>query len=251
MKLTVKQLSQTAGISNRTLHYYDEIGLLRPAETGDNGYRYYDDANVLRLQQIMFYKELGLPLENIRDILDDPHFDTLQALQEHKAALKQKFHRIRSLIATVEKTLKHIKGEQAMTKHELFKGFTSKEEERKVQKEAEKRYNPELVKQSYRNWNSYSDDEKSAIMDRGNEIFHKIAGLMDQGIAAPEVQEQVDAYFQYINTYYYDCTLEIFRGLGSLYVDSPDFRANFDKIHPDLAQFCKDAFAYYCDQQEK
>ncbi|MCF7797656.1 MAG: MerR family transcriptional regulator [Candidatus Marinimicrobia bacterium] len=251
MKLTVKQLSQTAGISIRTLHYYDEIGLLHPAETGKNGYRYYHEANLLRLQQIMFYKELGLPLEKIGEILDDPHFDTLQALQEHKVALQQKFHRIQSLIATVENTIKHVEGEKIMTKHELFKGFSSKEEERKVQQEAEKRYNPELVKQSYRNWNSYSDDEKTAIMDRGNEIFRKIAESMEQGIDSPAVQEQVDAYFQYINTYYYDCSLEIFRGLGSLYVDSPDFRANFDKMHPDLAPFCRDAFAHYCDAREK
>ena len=208
---------------------------------------------MLRLQQILFYKELGLPLTDIRDILDDPDFDTLGALREHQSALRRKSERITELIATIDKTIHHLQGDKQImaNKHELFKGFSSKEEERKVQQEAEKRYNPELVKQSYRNWNSYSEEEKSAILDRGNEIFRKIAELMDQGVATSEVQEQVDAYFQYINTYYYDCTLEIFRGLGSLYVDSPDFRANFDKIDPDLAQFCKDAFAYYCDQKEK
>src|SRR5438552_18719729 len=110
MDLTVKRLSKLAGVSVRTLHFYDEIGLLRPGRVGANGYRYYGQAALLRLQQILFYKELGLSLEEIADVLDQPGFDVAQALVAHRRALTERVGRLRRLIETVDQTTAYLKG---------------------------------------------------------------------------------------------------------------------------------------------
>ncbi|HEX7975780.1 MAG TPA: MerR family transcriptional regulator [Anaerolineales bacterium] len=99
MGYTVKQLSGLAGVSARTLHYYDEIGLLHPEQVGQNGYRYYGEGSLLRLQQILFYKELDLSLQEIREILDQPDFDLVRALESHRTALQRRQRRLDRLIA--------------------------------------------------------------------------------------------------------------------------------------------------------
>src|SRR5690349_16977752 len=114
MDLTVKRLSRLAGVSVRTLHFYDEIGLLRPARVGANGYRYYGQTALLRLQQILFYKELGLSLEEIAEVLDRPGFDVAAALLEHRRALEQRLGRLHRLIATVDQTIAYLKGDTVM-----------------------------------------------------------------------------------------------------------------------------------------
>src|SRR5512139_3903243 len=110
---TVKQLSRMAGITPRTLHYYDEIGLLKPSRVGANGYRYYGDDALLRLQQILLYRELDMPLEDIKQIMGRRDFDVLNALQEHKQELGKRIVRLERLIATVDRTIDHLKGNNA------------------------------------------------------------------------------------------------------------------------------------------
>jgi DNA-binding transcriptional MerR regulator len=123
MRYTVKQLASLAGVTNRTLHYYDHIGLLQPGAHGYNGYRYYGDEALLRLQQILFYRELGFSLEQIKGILEDPNFDLLQALQAHRLALLERIQQSNRLIETVDRTIKHIKGEIIMSKKDFYSGF--------------------------------------------------------------------------------------------------------------------------------
>jgi DNA-binding transcriptional MerR regulator len=108
MEYTVKRLSKLAGVSVRTLHFYDEIGLLRPARVAANGYRYYGDAALLRLQQILFYKELGLSLDEIAEVLDQPEFDVARALEAHRRALQQRLSRLRRLMTTVDQTIAYL-----------------------------------------------------------------------------------------------------------------------------------------------
>ena len=135
MVYTVKQLADLAGVSRRTLHYYDEIDLLKPSEKADNGYRYYDDAAVLRLQQILFFRELGLSLDEIGTAVDAPDFDILQALQTHRQALEQKAKRLDSLIQTIDKTIDHLEGNIEMSTNEFFTGF-DEETQKAYEKEA-------------------------------------------------------------------------------------------------------------------
>ena len=125
---TVKQLSSLAGVSVRTLHYSDEIGLLKPSAVGRNSYRYYDDDALFRLQQILFFRELDLDLMQIKAILDDKHFDRVTALQTHRRQLTEKIDRLQALIATVDNTILHLVGEVTMSKKRIFQGFDKEQE---------------------------------------------------------------------------------------------------------------------------
>ena len=126
MEYTVNKLSKLAGISARTLRYYDEIGILKPARINSSGYRIYGQSEVNLLQQILFYKELGMPLENIKDIITDPTFDGNQALIEHHHKLLEKRKQLDLLILNIEKTIASVKGEIKMTDKEKFEGFKEK-----------------------------------------------------------------------------------------------------------------------------
>jgi DNA-binding transcriptional MerR regulator len=124
MKLyTVKQVARLSGVTVRTLHHYDQVGLLKPAQVGENGYRYYGREELLRLQQILFHRELELPLEAIADVLDRPGFDRLGALKQHRKTLSTKAARYRKLIQTLDRTLAALEGEHEMKDEDLYQGF--------------------------------------------------------------------------------------------------------------------------------
>src|SRR5512140_757626 len=125
---TVKQLSKLAGVTPRTLHHYDEIGLLKPSRVGENGYRYYGEESVLQLQQILLYRELDLPLEDIKRILGRRDFDVLSALEQHKAELARRIRRLERLTVTVEDTILHLKGKKEMSKKQYFEGFSEEQQ---------------------------------------------------------------------------------------------------------------------------
>ena len=146
---TVKELSSLAGVSVRTLHYYDQIGLLSPARIAQNGYRQYDDAALLRLQQILFYRELDFKLKDIKELLDAPDFEQVSALESHWDALWSRLARTERLIRTVEDTISHLKGEKEMSKKALFQAF-SEEQQEKYAKQAEEKYDPATVRRSNR-----------------------------------------------------------------------------------------------------
>src|SRR5579859_5875851 len=169
MDLTVKRLSKLAGVSVRTLHFYDEIGLLRPGRVGANGYRYYGQPALLRLQQILFYKELGLSLEEIAEVLDQPEFDVATALEDHRRALEQRLGRLRRLIDTVDRTIAYLKGDTNMDNQELFAAF-SDEQQAEYEKEAEARWG-QGVRDSARKWKAYSAAQKAQIKTEGEAVY--------------------------------------------------------------------------------
>lgn len=117
---TIKQVSKIAGITPRTLRHYDNIGLFKPSHIGDNGYRYYGEDSLLRLQQILLYRELGMPLENIKKVIESSDFDVMNALEGHKADLLKRIEQIRKLVKTVEHTISHLRGEREMSSEQLF-----------------------------------------------------------------------------------------------------------------------------------
>jgi len=246
MGYTVKQLSDMAGVSPRTLHYYDEIGLLKPANYGANGYRYYDDKAILRLQQILFFKELDFKLDEIQAIMDSPAFDLVDALQAHKSALQQRVARLTHLIHTVDQTIQHVKGECAMSEHELFDGF-SEEQQQAYAKEAEQRWGDEVV-QSNKLWNSYPAEKKARILAEGKAIYRDLKALILAGKShdSREVQAIIGRWHAHLR-YFYEPSVERLRGLAELYVNDPAFAANFRKIHPELPEFLQRAIPYYCD----
>jgi DNA-binding transcriptional MerR regulator len=242
---TVKQLANLAGVSIRTLHYYDEITLLTPTSVGENGYRYYDDSAVLRLQQILFYRELGLELRQIQGILDNPEFELVTALLSHRRVLSGRIHRLLTLITTIDRTIRHIKGEEPMSNKQIFGGF-SEEEEKRYTEEAAQLYGEEPVRQSAKLWNSYSAEKKDQIKAEGGAIYRDLVAAMSGGPKSAETQAILVRWHQHLR-YFYEPTVEILRGLGHLYNQSPEFNANFQAMHPDLPPFLEEAIGHYCD----
>src|SRR5271169_4696512 len=123
MAYTVKKLSELSGVTVRTLHFYEEIALLKPAYYGSNGYRYYEEKQLLELQQILFFKELGFTLKQIRKVLGRSDFDQLAALHSHRQALRREWEKTGRLIKTIDKTIKHLNGKKKMKDKEFFGGF--------------------------------------------------------------------------------------------------------------------------------
>lgn len=255
MVYKVKEVSDIVGISVRTLHHYDQIGLLKPESVSPAGYRLYTAHDLEKLQQILFFKELGFSLEDTGKIINSPGFDRRRALETHKELLMKKRERLDEIIRSVEKTIQSIEGGLDMDKKEMFKAFDMSEIEKHQEKYAEEtkqRYgHTDAYKESQQKTSKYTKEDWAAVMARGNAIYQKIADRMDRGPADPEVQEAVAEWRQHITDSFYNCTLEIFRGLGDLYVSDERFTANIDKIKPGLAAFLREAMHIYCDNMEK
>jgi DNA-binding transcriptional MerR regulator len=250
----VKEVADMAGVSVRTLHHYDQIGLLQPEAVTPAGYRLYTDKNLERLQQILFFKEIGFTLQEIKSMLDSPGFDRTQALRAHRELLLAKKKRLEEIIRTVEKTLSSIEGGIDMDKEEMFDAFDMseiKKHQEKYAEEARRMYGKEIVEETEKRTSAYTENDWAAIMARWGEIYHKIIAVMDRGPADPQVQEAVGELRQHITDNFYTCTLEIFRGLGDLYVEDERFTANIDKYKEGLSKFLREAMHIYCDNQEK
>lgn len=245
---TVKQLSQLAGVSVRTLHYYDEIGLLKPSSVGENGYRHYSDENLFRLQQILFFREMDLDLLQIKKILDNKQFDSITALQSHRQMLQEKVTRLQTLIQTVDTTIMHLIGEVNMSKKKIFEGF-SEEKQKQYEQQAMKEYGEDSVRQSIKLWNSYTEAQKEQIKQEGSAIYLDLAANMGKGIESLEVQATLGRWHQHLR-HFYEPSLEVLRGLGNSYNEHPDFNATFTAIHPDLPAFLQKAITYYVDVLE-
>lgn len=250
MLYTIKQLADLAGVTVRTLHHYDQIHLLKPSQVAKNGYRYYAEAEVMRLQQILFYREMGLELAQIKAILDNPNFDSVEALRSHRASLLAQKDRLNALIETLDNTLDHLSGARMMSKKELFRGFTP-EEQKEIEREVRLQYDPAIVKESFQRWGSYAAVQREVIMEEGNALYAEIATAIDAQRTpdSPHVQDLLVRWHKHIR-YFYEPTLEILRGLGELYNMDERFKANFDRLHPNLAEYMREAITVYVDALE-
>jgi DNA-binding transcriptional MerR regulator len=246
MAYTVKQISKIAGVSVRTLHYYDEIGLLRPTSKASNGYRLYERGALIRLQQILFYRELDFSLKKIHRIMENPDFDLISALEDHKKALEDRIDRLESIIITVDDTIEHLKGKKTMTDKDLFKPF-SEEEQEKYALEAEQLYDPEIVRASNRLWKTYSKEKKTQILAEGSNVYIDMVAAMPKGAASFEVQLCVERWRKHID-HFWTPSLEQLVGLAEGYNIHPGFKKNFDKIDPKLAEFMLEAVKIYVDK---
>ena len=238
-----------AGVTPRTLHHYDDIGLLKPSRVGENGYRYYGEDALLKLQQILFYRELDFPLEEIRRIMGRHDFDLVGALQSHRAALQIKVARLDQLLITVDDTIQHIKGEKLMSQKGLFKGFSEQEQE-KLAQEAEQKYDPKTVRESNRKWKAYPEAKKAAILEEGNLIYRGMIAAMPKGASSAEVQEIVERWRSHMN-YFWTPNLDQLLGLAGMYNDDAKFRSNFDAMHPNLAEFMREAVTVYVGKRKQ
>jgi len=243
---TVSQLAKMAGVSVRTLHHYDHIGLLKPASRTSAGYRRYGEQELLRLQQILFFRELDFPLGEIRDILDDPAFDQVEALKNHRRLLQRRAERLARLLKTVDKTIQRLmEDDMGMTDEELYEGFTKEQIER-YKREARERFDPALVQESERRVSKMSKAQWKALKQEGDDVTHQIAELADRSPGDPEVQGLIARHHAMIEQFY-PASADVYRGLGQLYAEHAEFRKFYDKYRPGLSDFLKEAMAYYAD----
>ena len=236
---TVKELADIASISPRTLRYYGAIGLLVPDRQRENRYRLYRHAHLLKPQQILFFRELGFSLEQIKDMLEQPGFDMRAALFAHRARLEKRRERIDQLITTIDKTVQLIKGEQNMSDKELYMGF-SEEKQKEYEKEIRENYGEEPLETSMRNWNSLTKQQQKEKIAQGKQLHQRIADAMPLGYDSPGVMVLIlDMQF------FYEISLERYEALEHMYNEDPRFRATYEAVAPGLAAFMEKTISHF------
>ena len=240
MKMQIKEFAYFTGVRVRTLHYYDEIGLLTPAQVDKStGYRYYDENSLLRMQEILFYRELDFSLKSIQEILSSPHYDKRKALKEQKSLLILKKERLERLISAIDGAMK---GEIVM------KAFDNTEFE-KHKAEAKKKWgNTAAYKEHTEKTRDYSKQKWNDLASGMDAIMAEFATAMKTGAApdSSEAQGLVQKLQSHISENYYHCTREILAGLGQMYVADDRFRNNIDKHANGTAAFICQAITAYC-----
>ena len=241
-KFSVKQLAELAGISVRTLHHYDEIGLLKPTIRTEAKYRYYSKEDLLRLQQIMFYRELDIPLAQIGEILDDENFNVHDALVQHKKELQKRKKRMGELIATIDNTIKQLKN-TTMNYNEMYKGFTTEQAEA-YEKEAKERWGHERVEESKARASKLSPEQMDKLRREPDEINVEMAKLMHLPVSDEKVQQLIKWHFAWVGNFY-EVSPEIYKCLGEMYVSDERFKANYEKHKEGLAEYFREAMLYF------
>lgn len=243
---TVKEVSKLTGISVRTLHYYDEIGLLKPTRINSAGYRFYDGEALSRLQQILFFRDLDFPLKEIRDILNNPSFDPRAALENHRRLLFMKRSRINELIRLVDRTLK---GESKLS-FEEFDESNIEKAQRQYAEEAKSRWgNTDAYRENAEKTSAYRPQDWKRIQVEAEQLYRKFAENMKKGPENPAVQELVKDWQAMITKNFYQCTDSILAGLGEMYANDPRFQKNINQYGEGLAEFMSNAIRAYCGKK--
>lgn len=248
--MKVKEVADLVGISVRTLHYYDQAGLLTPGGRTESGYRLYSDKDLETLQQILFFRELGFPLKKIKEIIGSPSFDRQEALQLHRKILLERRKRIDKMIATIDKTTQYVKGEIHMSNKEKFEGFEFSRNP--YEKEARERWGNEAVDKSNAKLRNISEIERKAMGEKMNAIYRKLSELKNTSPESDEAQAAIKEWYDFLNHntgHHY--SLDAFKGLGQMYVEDKRFTNNIDKFGDGLAEFMRDAMAIYADKNKK
>ncbi len=249
MEYTVQALARLAGVSSRTIRYYDEIGILKPARVNSSGYRIYGPAEVDRLQQILFYRELGVSLDVIREIMLSDDYDGIAALREHREKLLEKRRQLDVLISTVEKTIKASEGRIVMTDKEKFEGFKKKlieENEKKYGREAREKYGDEAVEKSNRKLMNMTQEQYEAAEKIQSEMFETLKEAFKTGDPAGELaQKAADLHRQWLCFFWDSYSKEAHAGVAQMYVDDERFTAYYVRVQPGLAKFLRDAVHIY------
>jgi DNA-binding transcriptional MerR regulator len=251
MALKVSEVARLAGVSVRTLHHYDEIGLVRPSARSEAGYRLYAPADVERLQQVLFFRELEFALEEIQKILADPDFDLGAALRLQKRLLTERAIRTKALIAAVDAAIDSLEKGTTMTPEERLEVFGDFKPE-EYEKEAEERWGgTDAYKESMRKTKAYRKQDWEQIKAEAGAIYADLVRLMSAGVAADSIEamDVAERHREHITRRFYACTLEIHRGLGQMYVEDPRFTASIDRFGAGLAAYCRDAFTANADRQ--
>ncbi|WP_306368210.1 MerR family transcriptional regulator [Nocardiopsis sp. CC223A] len=253
MGRTVGEVARLSGQTVRTLHHYDRIGLLVPAERTPSGYRSYSDGDLERLRRILTYRELGFGLEEIAEILDDPAADTRAHLLRQHGLVTDRIERLRALARSLELLLEADAMELNITPEERLELFGDFDVDAHSA-EAERRWGGcEAYAQSQRKVGSYTREDWRRNQAEAAEIHRALADAMAEGAPADgeRAMDLAERHRAHITRWFYDCTTEIHRGLGALYVDDERFTATIDADAPGLSRYLREAFAANADRRER
>ncbi|HSV67328.1 MAG TPA: MerR family transcriptional regulator [Mycobacteriales bacterium] len=252
MSHSVGQVAGLAGVTVRTLHHYDEIGLLSPDGRTSSGYRRYTEADLERLQQILFYRELGFALEEIAAILDDPGADAAVHLRRQHGMLTRRVERLQAMVAAVEHAMEAQQMGISLTPEERFEVFGDVNPEEYAE-EAEQRWGgTDAYEQSRRRTATYTKDDWKRIMAAGADLNRRLARAMSDGVP-PDGDRALDLAEEHrlsIDQTYYDCSHQMHRGLADMYLADPRFTAYYEKVAPGLAQWLHDAIHANADRAD-
>lgn len=249
---TVNELAVISGVSVRTLHYYDQIGLLHPMRIAENGYRIYGSKEVDQLQQILFYRELKVPLKKIKAIMSNPDYDKEKELEEQLEQLLQQKSQIELLINNVRKTIHTLKGEAVMSDVEKFEGFKQKmidDNELAYGKEIRERYGDEIIDASNAKIKGMSKEQWKTTQELSELINETLKDAFEEGNPASETaQKACDLHRQWLCMFWKDGTYskEAHKALAEGYVADKRFTAYYDKIAEGCTKFFRDAINIYC-----
>lgn len=249
MEYTVQSLGRLAGISTRTLRYYDEIGILKPARVNSSGYRIYGEAEVNRLQQILFYRELGVSLDGIKNIVTSPSFDQAKALIEHREKLLEKRNQLDILIANVDKTITLAQGRIKMTDKEKFEGFKQRvveDNDKKYGKEVREKYGNDTVDKSNKKFKDMTEEDYNRMTELGEQVLIILAQAYKTGDPSSDMaQRAADLHKHWLTYCWPEYSKEAHVGLAQMYVDDERFRAYYDQKQPGTASFLREAILIY------
>lgn len=250
MEYSINQLAKLAGISTRTLRYYDEIKLLTPRRISTNGYRVYEKKEVDLLQQILFYRELGVSLDEIKRIVWSKEYDGIAALQGHLSALKAKKEQIELLIINVEKTIASAKGETIMSDKEKFAGFKQKlidKNEKQYGKEIREKYGDDIIDASNAKVMGLTAEQYERVQELSRQINDSLKAAYEQGDPSSELAQKVCAlHKEWLGCFWNFYSKEAHISLVQTYVDDPRFKKYYDAIAVGCAEFLLEAMKVYC-----
>ena len=252
MEYTINNLARMSGISSRTLRHYDQIGLLKPLRVSSTRYRIYGEKEVDKLQQILFYRELGIPLLDIKEILEDKSFNPEEAMKRHLTELENKKSQIEILINNIEKTLQTYKGETTMKNKEKFEGFKKnliEENEKKYGKEIREKYGEETVEKSNQKLMDMTEEQYNDVEILGEALNKKLKEATEAGDPTSELAQEVcDLHRRWLTFYWPEGAYnkEAHMSLVETYTQDERFKEYYEKIAPGAADFLYEAIKIYC-----
>ncbi|MEC9488677.1 MAG: MerR family transcriptional regulator [Halanaerobium sp.] len=255
MEYTVKELAELSGITSRTVRYYDEIDLLKPARINPSGYRIYGPDEVTRLQQILFYRELDVGLDSIKKILNSPSFDEVTALKEHREKLFEKKEQLELLIVNLDRTIMSKERGIIMNDQERFEGFKKRlvdDNEKKYGKEIREKYGDEVVENSNKKVKNMTQEEYAEVTEIEKKLMVTLHSAIKTGDPAGELaQKAADLHRQWISYYWDSYNEEAHAGVAQMYTADERFKAYYDKEQPGTAEFLRDAILIYTSRKNQ
>jgi MerR family transcriptional regulator, thiopeptide resistance regulator len=237
---TVGEVAELAGVTVRTLHHYDELGLLSPSDRSEAGYRLYSYADLARLQEILIWRQLGFALAEIQALLDDPGYDRISALERQRELVDREVERLAALAGAIEAALAAERHGTQLEEDTMFEGFDPTQYEDEVR---ERWGDTDAYRESARRTQGYGDAEWAAIRAESEEIVSELVALMQAGEPAdgPAARALAERHREHITRWFYPCSPQMHRALGEMYVADARFAGNYEQVAPGFAGYFRDA----------